>query len=78
MDLPPVLLVTGTETIPYDVPHIWSEGFDRSAKHFVNSILAGTQPDLEAHFAKKTVQTALAIYRAAETGQAVDVDSYED
>ena len=78
MDLPPVLLVTGTETIPYDVPHIWSEGFDRSAKHFVNSILAGTQPDLEAHFAKKTVQTALAIYRAAETGQAVDVDSYVD
>ena len=78
MDLPPVLLVTGSETIPYDVPHIWSEGFDRSAKHFVNSILSGTQPDLEAHFAKKTVQTALAIYRAAETGQAVDVDSYVD
>ena len=76
MDLPPVLLVTGTETIPYDVPHDWLLGFKASSRHFVDSIIAGTQPDLTARFGKKTVQVALAIYKAAETEAAVDVESF--
>ena len=75
-DLPPVLLITGTETIAYEVPHDWLEGFKASSRHFVDSILAGTQPDLDARFSKHTVQVALAIYKAAETEAAVDVESF--
>jgi len=76
MDLPPVLLITGTETIPYDVPHDWLEGFKASSRHFIDSITGDRQPDLDARFAKKTIQVALAIYKAAETEAAVDVESF--
>ena len=67
LDLPPVLLVKGTETEGFDVPSDWMYGFDGAANDFIDSIIEDRQPDLDGEFAKKTVQVALAIYEAART-----------
>ena len=71
LDLPPVLLVKGTETEGFDVPSDWMYGFDGAAKDFIDSIIEDRQPDLTGEFAKKTVQVAQAIYEAARTERAV-------
>ena len=75
MDLPPVLLLTGKETISYDVPSDWMESFDGAARHFIDSIIKERQPDLDAEFSKKTIQVAMAAYEAARTERAVEVES---
>ena len=75
MDLPPVMLLTGTETITYDVPSDWMESFNGAAKDFIDSIIEDRQPDLDAEFSKKTIQVAMAAYEAARTEGAVEVES---
>ena len=75
MDLPPVMLLTGTETISYDVPSDWMESFNGAAKDFIDSIVEDRQPDLDAEFSKKTIQVVMAAYEAARTEGAVEVDS---
>lgn len=67
LDLPPVLLVKGTETEGFDMPSDWIEGFNGAANDFIDSIIQDRQPDLDGQFAKKTVQVAMAIYEAART-----------
>ena len=70
LDLPPVLLVKGTQTEGFDVPSDWMESFNGAAKDFIDSIIEDRQPELDGEFAKKTVQVALAIYQAARTESA--------
>ena len=70
LDLPPVLLVKGTETESFDVPSDYIESFHGAANDFIDSIIEDRQPDLDGEFAKKTVQVALAIYEAAKTESA--------
>ncbi len=67
LDLPPVLLVKGNETESFDVPSDYIEGFNGANNDFIDSIIEGRQPDMDAEFGKKTVQVALAIYEAART-----------
>ena len=67
LDLPPVLLVKGTETESFDVPSDWMYSFDGAANDFIDGIIEDRQPELDGEFAKKTVQVAQAIYEAART-----------
>ena len=76
MDLPPVMLLTGTETITYDdVSSDWMDSFKGAAKDFIDSIIEDRQPDLDAEFSKKTFQVTMAAYEAARIGRAVEVES---
>ena len=74
LDLPPVLLVKGTETQSFNVPSDYIEGFHGAADDFIDSIIEDRQPEIDGEFAKKTVQVALAIYEAARTGSAARPD----
>jgi predicted dehydrogenase len=71
LDLPPVMLRKGTETVSYQVPMDWIEGFNGAARDFVDSILQGRRPELDARTSKKILQVALAIYEAARTERPV-------
>ena len=44
LDLPPVIVIKGTETVSYQVPTDWRLGFDGAAVDFVDGLLAGRQP----------------------------------
>ncbi len=75
LDLAPVMLMKGSETVEYQVPSDWMEGFDRAADHFIECILQDEQPDLDAEFSKRILQLALAAYQASDTGRSVEPDS---
>jgi predicted dehydrogenase len=72
LDLAPVVLMRGSETVSFQMPMDWMESFNGAARDFIDSILQDTQPELDAQFSKKTVQVALAIYEAARTEQSVE------
>ena len=72
LDMPPVLVHSGTDTTAYNVPTDWTAGFLAASADFVDCVLRGEQPRLDARAAKKVLQAALAAYRAAETETAVD------
>ena len=72
LDLPPVMLHKGSESVSYQVPMDWLEGFDGAARDFVDGILEGRQPMMDADFAKKVLQAALAAYRSSDTQRPVD------
>ena len=72
LDMPPVMLLTGTETTSFQMEMKWSTSFDGSAKNFIDCIISDRQPDIDAHFAKRVLQAALAVYRASETKREVD------
>jgi predicted dehydrogenase len=65
LDLPPVVLIKGTETTSYQVPTDWRTGFDGAACDFVDGLLEGRQPAQDAATAKKVLQVPLAIYEAS-------------
>ncbi|MET0852506.1 MAG: Gfo/Idh/MocA family oxidoreductase, partial [Candidatus Rokuibacteriota bacterium] len=48
LDLPPVMVIRGTETTHYQVPMDWRTGFDGAARDFVDGLLAGRQPAQDA------------------------------
>ena len=52
LDLPPVMLLNGTETVGFHVPADWIEGFNGSARNFIDCILRDEQPDMDVHFSK--------------------------
>ena len=72
LDLPPVMLVKGTETTGFQVPMDWLDGFSGSARNFIDCILRDEQPDMDVHFSKRVLQAALAVYRASDTDRPVD------
>jgi predicted dehydrogenase len=65
LDLPPVMLIKGSETTSYQVPMDWRTGFDGAARDFVDGLLEGRQPAQDVHTAKKVLQVPLAIYEAS-------------
>jgi predicted dehydrogenase len=75
LDLPPVMVLKGTETISYQVPMDWIEGFHGAARDFIDSILQGRQPELDAQTSKQILQVALAIYEASRTERPVAPES---
>jgi predicted dehydrogenase len=71
LDLPPVVLIRGAETVSYQVPTDWRLGFDGAAVDFVDGLLAGRQPAQDVRAAKHILSVPLAIYEAARTGRPV-------
>ncbi|HXW35048.1 MAG TPA: Gfo/Idh/MocA family oxidoreductase [Acidimicrobiales bacterium] len=77
LDLPPLMLYQGVGKAGnlHEVPGLnsdWGAGFDRSAAHFVDSLLAGTTPEMSAAEATKVLQLCFAVYEAGNTGSKVD------
>jgi predicted dehydrogenase len=75
LDLPPVVLIRGTETVNYQVPMDWRLGFDGAAKDFVDGVLEGRQPAQDVQIAKRILQVPLAIYEASRTRRPVAPES---
>jgi predicted dehydrogenase len=75
LDLPPVVLIRGTETISYQVPMDWRLGFDGAATDFVDGLLEGRQPAQDVRTAKRILQVPLAIYEASRTRRPVAPES---
>ncbi len=74
LDMPPVMLVKGGETVSYQVPSDWIEGFNGAARDFVDSILEDRQPNMDAQFSKKVLQVIVAVYEAAKAERALRPD----
>ena len=72
LDMPAVIVHSGSESISYQVPDDWVEGFNGSARNFIDSIIRDEQPKTDVIFAKKVLHAALATYRAADQASAVD------
>jgi predicted dehydrogenase len=75
LDLPPVQVIRGTETVAYQVPMDWRLGFDGAAADFVDGVLDGRPPAQDVRAARHMLQVALAIYESGRTGHAVRPDS---
>src|SRR5712691_3100110 len=75
LDLPPVMLIKGTETTSFQVPMDWRTGFDGAARDFIDGILEGRQPAQDVQTAKKVLQVPLAIYEANRLRRPVSPDS---
>ena len=75
LDLPPVQVIRGTETVGYQVPMDWRLGFDGAAADFVDGVLGGRPPAQDVRAARHMLQVALAIYESGRTGHAVRPDS---
>lgn len=71
LDLPPVILFTGTETKGIQVPMDWMDGFTGAANAFVQAIITGEQPMMDVDFSKRVLQSILAAYKSAEIGAQV-------
>ena len=75
LDLPPVVLIKGTETTSYQVPMDWRLGFDGAARDFVDGLLEGRQPAQDVHSARRVLQVPLAIYEASRSRRPVAPES---
>ena len=75
LDLPPVQVIRGTETVGYQVPMDWRLGFDGAAADFVDGVLDGRQPAQDVRAARHMLQVALAIYESGRAGRTVRPDS---
>ena len=75
LDLPPVQVIRGTETVGYQVPTDWRLGFDGAAADFVDGLLEGRPPAQDVAAARRMLQVVLAIYESGRTGRAVRPDS---
>jgi predicted dehydrogenase len=75
LDLPPVMLLKGTETVSFQVPMDWSVSFDGAATDFIESLLQERQPEQDVQTAKQILQVALAIYQASRTERPVAPES---
>ncbi len=71
-DLPPVMLFKGTETVTFQTPSDWLEGFNAAAAAFIDGIISGQQQMMDSAMARATLQLTLAPYKASDTGMAVD------
>ena len=74
LDLPPVVLIKGTETTSYRCP--WTgAGFDGAARDFVDGLLEGRQPAQDVYTARRVLQVPLAIYEASRSRRPVAPES---
>jgi predicted dehydrogenase len=75
LDLPPVMVIRGTETVSHQVPTDWRLGFDGAARDFVDGLLEGRQPAQDVAAATRMLQVPLAIYESARTRRPVAPDA---
>ena len=72
LDLPPVMLHKGTETVSYQVPMDWIEGFKGAARDFIDGIIAGRQPRMDVDDSIKVLRAALAAYASDAAQRPID------
>ena len=79
LDLPPVMLYgpDGTTTSYSDLDADWLNGFKRTSAHFIDSLIAGTQPDMDGELAIQTLQLVFAVYQASNERRPVDPTTIE-
>lgn len=75
LDLPPVVLLKGLETVSFQPPMDWIESFNGAANDFIQGIIQDKQPDMDARSSRKALQVAVGVYEASRTKRAVAVDS---
>ncbi len=75
LDLPPVMLHRGSESVSYQVPMDWITGFEGAARDFIDGIIEGRQPQMDAEFSGKVLRAALAVYKSAELQRPVRPDN---
>ncbi|MAF51896.1 MAG: hypothetical protein CL694_02605 [Chloroflexi bacterium] len=75
LDMPAVVFHRGDSSTSYQLPADWSVSFDGAANDFVDSLLAGRQPDMDARFGKRVLQATLAMYAASEAREWVSPNS---
>ena len=75
LDLPPVVLIRGAETISYQVPMDWRLGFDGAATDFAGRLLEVRPPAQDARSARRILQVPPAIYEASRTRRPVAPES---
>ncbi len=74
LDMPAVVLygADGTTTSFANVDADWASGFRGASAHFVDSLIAGTQPDMTGEQAIDVLRLCFAVYEASNTRRAVD------
>ena len=71
--MPPVMVVTEEGNEEIDVPHDWIEGFNGAARDFIDGILTGGQPMMDAETSRTALRAALAVYESSNSGLPVQV-----
>jgi predicted dehydrogenase len=71
LDLPPLLVYDERGQRFEEVESDWGAGFRGAAHHFVDSVLAGVQPDMAPDAAIRALQLVFAVYESARSGEAV-------
>jgi len=79
LDLPPVMLYRPDgSTVGFgNLDANWLRGFVDSSKHFVDSLLDGTVPDMTGQMAVRVLQLCFAVYQASNTRGPVDPDTID-
>ena len=68
LDMPPLVLHTGEESIAYQLPMDWIESFNGAARDFVDGIMEDRQPMMDISFSSDVLKVILAMYQSSETG----------
>ena len=68
LDMPPLVLHLGSETVSYQMPMDWIESFNGAATDFVEGILEGRQPMMDAAFSDDVLRAIIAMYRSSDSG----------
>ena len=69
LDMPPLVLHLGNESVSYQMPMDWIESFNGAAADFVEGILEGRQPMMDAEFSDEVLRAIIAMYRSSDSGQ---------
>jgi len=75
LDMPPVMLLKGTETTSFQVPMDWLSSFNGAATDFIDCLITGRQPDMDVHFSKRVLQATLAVYESSEAKREIEPES---
>ena len=67
--MPPLMLHLGNETVSYQTPMDWIESFNGAASDFVEGILEGRQPMMDAAFSADVLRAIIAMYRSSDSGE---------
>lgn len=77
LDAPPVTLYVGGRARHFhDMELDWGESFRAGGEQFIDGVLDGTQPDMDAKFARSVFVFQLAAVRSAEQGREVPVAEF--
>ena len=73
LDMPPLMVVTEEGNKEIEVAHDWIEGFNGAARDFIDGIVTGGQPMMDAESARTALRAALAVYESSNSGLPVQL-----